>query len=134
MTLSVLETVLYADDLDAAQVFYGHVVGLTLLSRHPTRQVFFRHGTGVLLIFAPAVSALPGSAALPVPPHGATGPGHVAFGVKNSAELDQWKTHLEQHALPIEQEITWPNGARSLYLRDPAQNSVEFAETRLWGP
>ncbi|MEM9269351.1 MAG: lactoylglutathione lyase [Pseudomonadota bacterium] len=71
---------------------------------------------------------------MPVPPHGATGPGHVAFGVKNSAELDQWKTRLEHHALDIEQEITWPNGARSLYLRDPAQNSVEIAETRLWAP
>ncbi|MEM9269386.1 MAG: VOC family protein, partial [Pseudomonadota bacterium] len=57
MTLSVLETVLYADNLDAAQAFYCDVVGLTLISRHPTRQVFFRHGSGVLLIFAPSVSS-----------------------------------------------------------------------------
>ena len=26
----------------------------------------------------------------------------------------------------------WPNGARSLYFRDPAGNSVEIAEPRLW--
>ena len=34
--------------------------------------------------------------------------------------------------LAVEAEFDWPNGARSLYLRDPAGNSVEFAEPRLW--
>ena len=26
----------------------------------------------------------------------------------------------------------WPNGARSIYVRDPAGNSLEFAEPALW--
>jgi catechol 2,3-dioxygenase-like lactoylglutathione lyase family enzyme len=32
----------------------------------------------------------------------------------------------------IEADFSWPNGARSIYVRDPAGNSVEFAEPRLW--
>ena len=37
----------------------------------------------------------------------------------------------------IEADFRWPGGdgvpgARSIYVRDPAGNSVEFAEPRLW--
>ena len=28
--------------------------------------------------------------------------------------------------------VTWPNGARSIYFRDPAGNSLECAEPGLW--
>lgn len=132
MPLSVLETVLYAEDLESAQWFYGTVLDLPLISRHPTRQVFFRHGTGVLLIFAPRISASPGTSKMPVPPHGAHGPGHVAFACEDAHTLDQWRTRLVTHKIAIERDLTWPNGARSVYVRDPAQNSVEFAERSLW--
>jgi hypothetical protein len=33
---------------------------------------------------------------------------------------------------PVEADFRWPNEARSIYVRDPAGNSVEFAEPRLW--
>ena len=29
-------------------------------------------------------------------------------------------------------DFQWPNGARSIYFRDPAGNSIEIAEPRLW--
>lgn len=32
-----------------------------------------------------------------------------------------------------EQRITWDNGARSIYFRDPDGNGLEFAEPRMWG-
>ena len=34
----------------------------------------------------------------------------------------------------IEADFRWPgSNARSIYVRDPAGNSIEFAEPRLWG-
>jgi catechol 2,3-dioxygenase-like lactoylglutathione lyase family enzyme len=35
--------------------------------------------------------------------------------------------------VPIEAEIDWKQGGRSLYFRDPAGNSIEFAPLTLWG-
>ena len=36
-------------------------------------------------------------------------------------------------SVEIEAEFEWPQGGRSIYFRDPAGNSVEFAEPRIWG-
>ena len=63
--------------------------------------------------------------------HGARGPGHVCFRVRADV-LDALGAHLAACGQIIEADFLWPNGARSLYLRDPAGNSVEFAEPRLW--
>ncbi len=130
---SILETALYAPDLDAAEAFYGGILGLRRVTRAGDRHVFFRLTAAMLLIFNPAETERPtGDAALPVPPHGAQGPGHVAFAA-TALDLDRWRTHLAAHDVAIEADFRWPNGARSLYVRDPAGNSVEFTEPRLWG-
>ncbi len=39
---------------------------------------------------------------------------------------------LEAEGVAIEADFRWPNGARSLYFRDPAGNSLECAEAKLW--
>jgi len=39
----------------------------------------------------------------------------------------------ETNGVPIESEVRWPRGGRSLYVRDPAGNSVEIASPALWG-
>ncbi|MBI1219769.1 MAG: lactoylglutathione lyase [Rhodobacteraceae bacterium] len=129
---AILETCLYADDLDAAEAFYGRVFGLTLVARSPGQHVFLRCGPAMLLIFNPAFSSLqaPGS---PIPRHGAIGPGHVCFRADSAAEIDRWQAHFRALGLAIEHEHHWPDGARSLYLRDPAGNSVEVGEARIWG-
>lgn len=131
---AVLETALYCEDLEAAERFYVEVLGLEPMTREPGRHVFFRCGDGMLLLFNPAVTEdeeAPGRGE-PVPEHGARGPGHMAFRA-GRAELDEWKEHLESHGVPIERETEWPNGARSIYFRDPAGNSLEFATADLWG-
>lgn len=128
--LRVLETVLYAGDLDASEAFYERVLGLEVESREAGRHVFFRCGEAMLLVFDPqATAATTGK----VPAHGATGPGHVAFAVESDGELDGWRASLEAHGVPIESEVAWPGGGRSLYFRDPAGNSVELAQPALWG-
>jgi catechol 2,3-dioxygenase-like lactoylglutathione lyase family enzyme len=130
----VLETALYVDDLDAAEAFYGELLGLRRVVRVEGRHVFYRCGLGMLLLFNAAETVKPpGEGALPVPPHGATGAGHMCFGA-DAAQLDALRALFAQAGLPIEADFRWPNGARSIYVRDPAGNSVEFAEPRLWGP
>ena len=130
----VLEAALYATDLDAAEAFYGRLLGLELIVRAGSRHVFFRAGPTVVLIFNPDETERPGANPdLPVPPHGARGPGHLCLAA-TAAALDRLVRHLEAAGVAIEADFRWPNGARSVYVRDPAGNSVEFAEPRLWDP
>ena len=66
----ILETALYAEDLDAAEAFYGGILGLERITRQKDRHVFFRCGAGVLLIFNPKETVHPPPPeAFPVPVH-----------------------------------------------------------------
>jgi catechol 2,3-dioxygenase-like lactoylglutathione lyase family enzyme len=130
---AILETALYAEDLEAAATFYGDVLGLERVAAVRDRHVFFRCGPGMLLIFNPhATVHASEDPALPVPTHGGHGRGHVAFAAEGAA-LDALRARLEAAGVEIEADFRWPNGARSVYVRDPEGNSVEFAESRLWG-
>ena len=129
----ILETVLYAADLRAAEDFYVRILGFQLHSKVPGRHIFFRCGEQMLLIFNPAETEKgPPPKAFPVPPHGAAGEGHVCFRA-GAAEIDAWRAHLERAGVPIESDFVWPSGGRSIYFRDPAGNSLEFAEPKIWG-
>ncbi|QOL79814.1 VOC family protein [Pseudooceanicola spongiae] len=131
---ALLEFALYASDLDAAEAFYGGVLGLEKITRSEDRHVFYRLGDTVLLIFNPARTVEGGAnPALPVPAHGARGEGHMCFAA-TAAELTYWVERLSAAGQQIEADFHWPGGARSIYLRDPAGNSIEFAEPRLWFP
>jgi catechol 2,3-dioxygenase-like lactoylglutathione lyase family enzyme len=123
----ILETCLYADDLAAAERFYGGVLGLEMIARVEGRHVFFRCGARVFLIFDPARTADGGE----VPGHGARGPGHAAFAARED-ELDAWRDHLIDHGVEVERDFTWPRGGRSLYFRDPAGNSIELGTPSIW--
>ena len=125
---AVLETALYVHDLQEAEAFYTTVLGLELDSKVEGRHLFFRCGSGMLLVFDPRTTSQPG----PVPAHGATGPGHVAFSVPE-AELERWADHLSRSDVPVEADIDWPRGGRSLYFRDPEGNSLELAPPGIWG-
>jgi catechol 2,3-dioxygenase-like lactoylglutathione lyase family enzyme len=131
---AVLETVLYCPDLEAAREFYTRVLGLELAAGMTERHVFLRCGDGMLLLFNPdqtsQVSVPIGDAV--VPKHGGRGPGHMAFRAGRE-EIDRWREHLQRHGVAIETEIDWPGGGHSLYFRDPAGNSLEFATPEMWG-
>jgi len=123
----ILETSLYADDLEAAERFYAGVLGLETITRVPGRHVFFRCGDRVFLVFNAARTMEGGM----LPPHGATGPGHVAFAVAED-ELAEWRARLEAHGVGVETEFAWPGGGHSLYFRDPAGNSLELGTPAIW--
>ena len=125
----VYETVLYASDVRATAAFYRDALGLRLVEGPDELAAVFRlDDAGVLLIFDPARSGAPGRA---VPSHGAEGAGHIAFSVD---ELDASAEELRAAGIEIEREIEWPQGGRSVYVRDPAGNSVELVEGDLWPP
>ena len=131
---AILETVLYARDLGAIEEFYRRALGLEPFARAEGRQVFYRVGEQMLLVFNPIATSKPpeDGAALPVPPHGADGEGHACFRA-TAEEITTWRAHLEREGIAIEADFEWPGGGRSIYFRDPAGNCLEFAEPRIWG-
>ena len=68
--MKVLETALYAENLEETAAFYADVLGLEEIVRVKGRHVFFRAGDGVFLLFRPSATAEPPppDARLPVPP------------------------------------------------------------------
>jgi catechol 2,3-dioxygenase-like lactoylglutathione lyase family enzyme len=127
----VYETVIYAQDVAAAARFYADVLGLRVVDGPDELAAGIRLGDGgMLLIFEPTRASAPGRR---VPSHGTTGAGHVAFSV-DLGDLDAFAEALRGHGVEIEQEIEWPQGGRSIYVRDPAGNSVELVDGDMWPP
>jgi catechol 2,3-dioxygenase-like lactoylglutathione lyase family enzyme len=124
----VLEFAVYGEDLVALERFYCDVFGLTVIRRVDDRLTALRCGNTTVLLFDPRVSRVPGI----IPEHGSTGAGHLAFIIEDH-ERDAWRDRLLRHGVEIEREMTWAEGGASLYVRDPAGNSVELAPPSLWG-
>lgn len=127
----ILETVIYATDLDAAERFYRDVFDLDIVRKLAGQFVFFRCGDQMLLIFDPEKSGI-ADPANPIPRHGTTGRGHFCFRAEDKAEVDAWRDRFVSLGIEIEHYQRWNNGSYSVYIRDPAGNSVEVGEARLW--
>lgn len=132
--MKILESALYAENLGETAAFYAEVLGLERIAAVEGRHVFFRAGGGVLLLFRPSATREPPSpgARVPVPPHGTTGQGHLCF-AGSAGEIEDWRERLDRAGVEIEADFEWPQGGRSIYFRDPAGNSIEIAEPRIWG-
>jgi catechol-2,3-dioxygenase len=126
---SILETILYATDLQAMDHFYRSVLDLSPLGDPSELSAGFRiSDSQVLLIFNPTISSKPGR---PVPSHGPTGQGHIAFRIQ-AEDFQTWQDHLTSKGIEIEQLQTWDTRGRSIYIRDPAGNSVELIDSDIW--
>lgn len=123
------EAALYVQDLVRDAGFWERL-GFAVIASKPGRHVFLQAGNDILLLFDAEATR---NAAGGVPPHGAEGAGHVAFAVTDHAVLDQWRETLHREAIPIETEVDWPSGGRSLYFRDPSGNSIELITRGSWG-
>lgn len=129
----ILEAVLYCDDLEAAGAFYEKVIGLTLSSCEPDRHRFYQMKYGMLLLFRASATrsqAIEVNGRL-IPKHGTTGSGHLAFAVDIESQ-NAMRERLARAGIKLESEIKWPSGGESIYCRDPAGNSIEFATPELW--
>lgn len=124
--MKVLETCIYARDIEAAREFYEEIFELECFVYKPPRQVFFHADDGVFLIFNPDETRKDEK----LPPHGADGCCHVCFRV-DADSLPDWRRRFEEADLEVF-EATWPHG-RSLYVYDPNGNLVEVAPGVIWG-
>jgi catechol 2,3-dioxygenase-like lactoylglutathione lyase family enzyme len=74
--MRILETIHYAEDLEAAHKFYANTLGLEVISFDPDRDLFMQLEDSVLIVFKASKTIFNDAG---VPPHGMTGIGHVAF-------------------------------------------------------
>ncbi|MGH8004812.1 MAG: VOC family protein [Limisphaerales bacterium] len=124
----ILETALYVKNLPAVEKFYSKILGLPLLTKQKGRHLFYWVGKDVLLLFYAPKTLKDKST-----PHGAKGPGHLAFEVSQK-DYGLWKKCLAEKKVKILEEVIWkkPN-FRSIYFHDPSGNVLEIATPGIWG-
>ena len=129
----ILETCLYAKNLDEAERFYSEDLGLKLIRKEEERHLFYRCGDSMLLIFNPEHTSEVQTYVneRPIPLHGADGSIHLAFSV-DQKEFKEWKSRLKNKNIEIESSIKWPSGLKSIYFRDPSGNNLEIIESGMW--
>ncbi len=129
---SVLETSLYVDDLPRAVEFYRRVLGLTPTADASGRMCALDVTTDqVLLLFKKGASVratvTPGGT---IPATDGDGTLHIAFAIPGS-DFEAWRDHLVDAGIDVESTVSWGNGGRSLYIRDPDRHVVEL-KTSNW--
>lgn len=112
--------------------FYVNSLGLDLFSEEKGRHVFLKVGKNMLLIFNPQNTRVSKNSIFPV--HGAiTPPSSIHFALEiEQVDYEAAKNVLIQNKIPIEKELSWSGGGRSIYFRDPADNLVEIVTKGQW--
>ena len=131
---SVLETILYVDDMVRARTFYEEVMGLEA-GIADDFMTAYRVGNTMLLLFVRGSrledQEMPNGDL--IPPHDGSGPAHFAFATAQE-NMDAWRTHLETHYIEVISTVRWErSGTTSLYFHDPDGHVVEIASPGLWG-
>ena len=129
---SIVETVIYVDDLPRAVDFYAHILGLERQMSDSRFAAFTVSAGQVFLIFLRGATGIgvptPGGF---IPPHDASGSQHFAFGI-GANQIDSWTSKLAEAGVKVESTVDWPRGARSLFFRDPDGHLVELVTPGAW--
>lgn len=128
----LLETSLYARDLQRTAAFYRDLLGAETLVDSPRLVAFDIAHRGVLLVFqAGATKDDIVDQHGRIPGHG--GSGHVHFALSIAArDLEEWRVRLAERNIPVAGEYHWPRGGVSVYFQDPDGVLVELATPGLW--
>jgi catechol 2,3-dioxygenase-like lactoylglutathione lyase family enzyme len=130
----VVETILYAEDLERTTAFYRDVMGLAPMTGHDGRFQSFDAGANrVLLLFKRGATLTPQPVETGgiIPPHDGHGPQHIAFGIAVD-NYDGWCGWLRARGVTLESETKWKRGGRSVYFRDPDEHLVELVTPGIW--
>lgn len=128
----VLETCLYAEDLERAARFYEGLFGFPRIEGDERFRAFSVAGRQVLLLFQRGATTqpvrIPGGT---IPPHDGSGHLHLAFSIP-SAELGAWEKRLAAQGVSIESKVHWPSGGWSIYFRDLDNHLLELVTPGCW--
>jgi catechol 2,3-dioxygenase-like lactoylglutathione lyase family enzyme len=128
----ILETSLYCVNVAQSAEFYRRLFGFRPLLESDRLVALDVAGKNVLLLFQAGATQEPAeTTGGEIPPHGATGPIHVAFSIA-SDDLAPWEQKLTAAGVAIESTVNWPSGAQSLYFRDPDGHLVELLTPGFW--
>lgn len=130
----IVETALFVADVDRAADFYERVLGLDK-REHDEGGAVFQVGIRQVLLLVDAsttreAKVTPGGV---IPPCGASGSMHLAFGIE-AADIDSLRTVLEEESLEVSR-VAWERGGESLYFRDLDGHLIELLTDveGLWG-
>lgn len=112
---NISELVLEVRDLQAAEQFYGAVLGLVVKRMDP--RVTFMEGPGCRIHLR--LYGTPG--------HRGAGPCHFAFSV-NSEAIDPIAEYLKERGLLARGPVDFGESGRAVFCFDPDGNEVEFQD------
>jgi catechol 2,3-dioxygenase-like lactoylglutathione lyase family enzyme len=128
----ILETALYVAEPAAAADFYRRLLGFPTLLESERLVALGVAGRNVLLLFRRGATAeafaTPGGV---IPAHAGSAPTHFAFSIA-AADVEPWKARLEAEGVAVEGVVNRPQGARSVYFRDPDGNLAELITPGFW--
>lgn len=134
----IIETALYADDLDRARRFYTDVLALKPMLETDSLCAYDVGGQSVLLLFkrgalleTQVLAGGSGGSKGEIPPHDGSGPLHMCFAIE-AAELGAWESRLSENGIPIEGRMQWARGGQSVYFRDPDGHLLELMTPGNW--
>lgn len=114
--ISLRHVALNVTDLPATEHFYVELLGMRVEWRPDPDNVYLTAGTDNLALHRRDEVALANGAL-----------DHLGFVVRAMGDVDEWARRLRQAGLSLIQEPqTHRDGARSLYVRDPAGNLVQI--------
>lgn len=126
----ILETALYVSDLDVSERFYRDLLNAETMLADERMRALALPGRQVLLLFVRGGSVhgdeTEGGR---IPGHDAQGLQHLCF---RSDDPDARASDLERLGIAVESRVEYPDGGKSIYLRDPDGHSVEFGTESLW--
>ena len=128
----ILETALYVKDPRRSADFYRRVFGFPVLLESERLIALDVSGRSVLLLFKQgATTEAFATSGGTIPGHWGNGQTHFAFAV-TTQDLPAWRRRFAAEEIPIESELDWPEGAISIYFRDPDGHLAELITEGFW--